>query len=564
MVKKIYVGVPNFTPVQLPSGYTQVEYIQSSGTQYVNTGVIPSGNIRVQLTYNATAEGFIIASETNWATNSYDVHTRLVVLGSEGTDWTNIFNQNITVDVKRNVYTDTAGRSNTFNTTTVNNGLALFLFCSNRGGTPTDFIHAQLIGDTKIYDDDVLVRFYVPCTNPSGEVGLYDLIGGQFYSNAGTGTFIAGPSASSVAQQVKKMYVGINGIARQIKKAYIGVGGIARPCFGGELAYYGTITPLSTARGSLVGTSIGDYALFGGGTGYSSVVDAYSTSLVRTIPTALSRGRKDLNATNNDSYGIFGTGIISGGTIPTNVDAYSASLTRTIANTFLNGARYYGATSANNYAIFGGGYLRGGRTTNQIQAYDSSLTTTNPSTLTVARFELSAASIGGYSIFAGGSPGSGAVSTVDAYNASFTRTTPASLNIGRSSFTATSVGNYALFGGGLVNTAGSSVGTTVVDAYDTSLVHTVITPLTEPSYYLMSTSLNNYGIFGGGVVGEHGEGVGITAVNVYDESLTQTTPQPYSSPKNRGIEVSVRNHPLFGGVYGTRGTTNIVEAYTVA
>lgn len=179
---------------RLPSGYTELEYIESTGTQYVNTGVIPSGNIRVQLTYNATAEGFIIASETNWATNSYDVHTRLVVLGSEGTDWTNIFNQNITVDFNRNVYTDTAGRSNTFNTTTVNNGLALFLFCSNRGGTPTDFIHAQLIGDTKIYDDDVLVRFYVPCTDPSGEVGLYDLIGGQFYSNAGTGAFIAGPA----------------------------------------------------------------------------------------------------------------------------------------------------------------------------------------------------------------------------------------------------------------------------------------------------------------------------------------------------------------------------------
>ena len=47
MAKRAYIGVNNFEPVDLPSGYTQVEYIQSSGTQYINTGYTPNNNTRI-------------------------------------------------------------------------------------------------------------------------------------------------------------------------------------------------------------------------------------------------------------------------------------------------------------------------------------------------------------------------------------------------------------------------------------------------------------------------------------------------------------------------------------
>ena len=45
----------------------------------------------------------------------------------------------------------------------------------------------------KIYDNGTLARDFVPCKNASGAVGLYDTVDGQFYANAGTGTFTAGP-----------------------------------------------------------------------------------------------------------------------------------------------------------------------------------------------------------------------------------------------------------------------------------------------------------------------------------------------------------------------------------
>ena len=118
---------------------------------------------------------------------------------------------------------------------------------------------------------------------------------------------------NGIAQKIKGGYIGIDGVAKKIKKAYIGVGGVARPCWGGgdEPTYYGTATALSTARDGLAATSVGDYALFGGGFNdfsYPVVVDAYNSSLVRSTPTALSKARYSLAATSVGKYALFGGG----------------------------------------------------------------------------------------------------------------------------------------------------------------------------------------------------------------------------------------------------------------
>ena len=129
---------------------------------------------------------------------------------------------------------------------------------------------------------------------------------------------------NNVARQVKKVYIGVNGVARKVKKIYIGVANIARQVFGGgELSYYGKATSLSEARSFLAATSVGNYALFGGGES-SSTVDAYNTSLTRTLPTALSEGRGYLAATSVGNYALFGGGDNGSGDRST-VDAYMVS-----------------------------------------------------------------------------------------------------------------------------------------------------------------------------------------------------------------------------------------------
>ena len=159
------------------------------------------------------------------------------------------------------------------------------------------------------------------------------------------------------AHKVKKGYVGVSGKARKIKKAYIGVGGKARICWsGGELAYYGTTTPLSVARRSLSATSIGNYALFAGGytRGPQSEVDSYTSSLVMTtLGSGLRLSCSDMGATSNSNYAIFGGGNFNGP--QSTVTTFSKTLVRTIDLTLATSARGLAATSIGNYALFGGG-----------------------------------------------------------------------------------------------------------------------------------------------------------------------------------------------------------------
>ena len=128
-----------------------------------------------------------------------------------------------------------------------------------------------------------------------------------------------------VARKIKKGYVGIDSKAKKIKKGYVGVGGVARPFFSSDgLEYYGTIEPLSEARSRLAATTVGNYALFGGGyTSYSALtdsVDAYDNTLTRSTPTGLSLARSELAATTVGNYALFGGGYAKG-YIDT-VDAY--------------------------------------------------------------------------------------------------------------------------------------------------------------------------------------------------------------------------------------------------
>ena len=147
-----------------------------------------------------------------------------------------------------------------------------------------------------------------------------------------------------------------NGVKRRIKRIYIGVNGKANKIADSISTVdraYKQPTPLSQARGYLASTSIGDYALFGGGyvSSLSNVVDAYDTSLVRTTPTVLSQARNKLSATSIGDYALFGGGYSSSSV----VDAYDTSLVRTTPTPLSRARGELAATSIGEYALFGGG-----------------------------------------------------------------------------------------------------------------------------------------------------------------------------------------------------------------
>ena len=185
----------------LPSGYTQLEYIQSGGTQYIDTKFKPKSTSRVVMDFeflkNGTASPFMSRDTSGGNINMFGVFNISGRLRSDfgtersyfPTDLSPL--QKMTYERNKNVCTIALETvTNTASTFTAT--YPMFLMASNDSGSAAYFSTGKLYS-CAIYDNGTLVRDFVPCKNASGAVGLYDTVNGQFYANAGTGTFTAGP-----------------------------------------------------------------------------------------------------------------------------------------------------------------------------------------------------------------------------------------------------------------------------------------------------------------------------------------------------------------------------------
>ena len=296
----------------------------------------------------------------------------------------------------------------------------------------------------------------------------------------------------------------------------------------------GTASSLSAARIYMATTTVGNYALFGGGhagssnsaTAYFNTVDAYNTNLTRSTPTTLSNKPNYLAATTVGNYALFGGGetytdpSVSGFYYYlTTVDTYTSNLVKGTATSLSVGRSHLAATTVGNYAIFAGGgkyeytgsYASAGgyyKDFNTVDTYTDNLVKGTATSLSEEKRDLSATTVGDYALFAGGykllSSGSESYSTVDAYNSSLTRYSPVGLSSARSSFPATTVGDYALFG--------NTTSFPTIDTYTSSLVKGVAPELSETRGNTGVTTVGNYALFAGGVI--YG-GTFSTTVDVY-------------------------------------------------
>lgn len=314
-----------------------------------------------------------------------------------------------------------------------------------------------------------------------------------------------------------------------------------------------TLTSLGTARQELAGTSVGNYALFGGGftTVASSAVDSYDNTFTRAAATSLSNARYRLAGAFVSSYGLFGGGI-GGSGVGTAVDAYNTSLSRTSATAFGTEAWDLAATSFAGYAIFGGGQSGSTPTSrDQVYAYNNSLSQSTPTVLSVARTYLAAASNNSYAFFGGGYVISTALysSVVDRYNTSLTRDTATSLSVARGFLAANSVNNHVLFAGG--NDASYR---NTIDAYDSSGTKiTSPTALSVARNKLAASQMTSIALFGGGFTGAES-----STVDYYDISLTRTVATSLSSARSTLAAAVVNDSVLFGGGVGS----SVVDRYS--
>ena len=189
---------------RLPKKYQKVEYIESRGTQYIDTGFKPNYNTKVDIDFKTKSlelenNASIFGSREN-ALNKHYGCTK----GGYNQFYTGYFNESINTYIslnentryhiikdKNKTYLDGA-LVDTRTYASFQTDYNMYIFAMNQANG--DWFRSNIkVYSCKIYDNDVLVRDFVPCYRKSdNEVGLYDLITKQFYTNQGTGQFTPG------------------------------------------------------------------------------------------------------------------------------------------------------------------------------------------------------------------------------------------------------------------------------------------------------------------------------------------------------------------------------------
>ena len=185
---------------RLPAGYTELEYIKSTGTQYIDTGYHPNNQTKFEVrfkSYNVTGTEPVCGG---WD----DVSNAFLVTIAENSTYLRCGGSNNAVfATQSNIWRvakceltrqtlddDTEETANTSTSTRTTN--TFLLFGRNNAGT-IQSEGTKDIAYLNIYDGTTLALSMVPAIrNSDSAVGMYDLVSGTFFTNAGTGSFTAG------------------------------------------------------------------------------------------------------------------------------------------------------------------------------------------------------------------------------------------------------------------------------------------------------------------------------------------------------------------------------------
>ncbi len=184
----------------LPTGYSQLDYIESTGTQYISTGFKPTQNttkIIVDGTYLSAALNYFAGLTKDGIYYGVRPYQITKMAWHNGTGSTNCdveyLNNRLTYKYDGyKFYVNDVLKAEASQGSDTHFDIYLYLFARNNSNS-VDAQSQFRMYSCKIYDNNILVRNYIPCKrNNDNEIGLYDLVNNNFVTNSGTGTFTAG------------------------------------------------------------------------------------------------------------------------------------------------------------------------------------------------------------------------------------------------------------------------------------------------------------------------------------------------------------------------------------
>ena len=193
----------------LPEGYTAVNYLQSSGTQWIEMGVAPNQNTKAVLKIKIdelTRQGAsLIGSRTD--VNSDDKFiTYLDDYGGtrflfrmdgqpEAIPWKGLTTDKIYIvtlsgtEMKAELEDGTAVFSKTFSVSDFTSTMTMALFRSK--GVSGAYFQGRIYS-CKHYSGDELIQDFVPCLDTGGVPCMFDFVSQKPFYNVGTGSFTWG------------------------------------------------------------------------------------------------------------------------------------------------------------------------------------------------------------------------------------------------------------------------------------------------------------------------------------------------------------------------------------
>lgn len=183
----------------IPKQVNLVNFIESSGTQCINSLFMPTENTRVEadlefLDGNTTYNTIFGVGQTS--SNQFVVYRNGANMTGQVYSTTTYTTSGVTNTGRHKcVLSNSLFQYGTYsakvNSESFNYTYPLYIFALNSAGSVTLYAHMRLYG-LKIYEGNLLVRDFVPCYDPDGVVCLYDNVNKKYYYNAGSGEFTAG------------------------------------------------------------------------------------------------------------------------------------------------------------------------------------------------------------------------------------------------------------------------------------------------------------------------------------------------------------------------------------
>ena len=202
---------------RVPAGYTELEYIESTGTQYIDTGVSAPEGCRVQCKVAYTSlsstlaavfgshdaaspyyRNFLAATSSIWELGAYETAD----FGSPTVNTEYEIDANTKSDEIACTVNGTAYSINqSIAPSAQRSALSVYLFAIHYADGL--FPAKMKAWWYKVYVGGTLVRDFVPCKNPDGAVGLYDLVGGEFYTTPTAAGAVALPSGYTQLEYIQ-------------------------------------------------------------------------------------------------------------------------------------------------------------------------------------------------------------------------------------------------------------------------------------------------------------------------------------------------------------------------